>query len=316
MCYKAPGTPSSHSRGSASRTARITVEGLVGKICTLRIRRLRPPGAYLATDPQDRSEEGEGILLPRAEVPEGAEPGAEIDVFVYFDSDDRPIATTRFPRLSLGEVAFLEVTDVTDIGAFVDWGPPKELLVPFAEQTRDVRMGERHPIGLYIDKSGRLAGTMKVSEMLAPAKGGFRNDEWVRGEAWRNEPAVGLFVIVERTCVALVPASEPHSLARGESAEFRVANVLPDGKIELSLRGHGHEESESDAARILEMLSRAGTPRVGDLSSPEEIRRVFGLSKKAFKRAVGRLLKAGSVRIDQGFVVPSRATAHRATRPR
>jgi len=291
------------------------MEDLLGQICTLVIRRLRPPGAYLAIDPGDRDAEAEGILLPRAEVPEGAEAGAEIEVFVYLDSEDRPIATTRFPRLSLGQVAFLDVTDVTKIGAFVDWGLPKELLVPFAEQTREVRVGDRHPIGLYIDKSGRLAGTMRVSEMLAPPKGRFERDAWVEGEAWRNEPTIGLFVIVERTCVGVVPASEPHRLARGQSAQFRVASVLPDGKIELSLRGHRHEEFETDARRILETLAQASTPRVGDASSPEEIRRVFGLSKKAFKRAVGRLLKARSVQIDdKGFVVPSRPPAPRARR--
>jgi predicted RNA-binding protein (virulence factor B family) len=291
------------------------MESLLGQICTLLIRRLRPPGAYLAIDPRDTGDEAEGILLPRAEVPEDAQVGAEIEVFVYLDSEDRPIATTRFPRLSLGQVAFLDVTDTTSIGAFVDWGLLKELLVPFAEQTRDVRVGDRHPIGLYLDKSGRLAGTMRVAEMLAaPAQERFERDAWVEGEAWRNEPTIGLFVIVERTCVGLVPASEPHRLTRGQSARFRVANLLPDGKIELSLRGHGHEEFETDAQRILEALARTGAPRVGDRSSPAEIRRVFGLSKKAFKRAVGHLLKVQSVRIDdQGFVVPSRRAAHRAT---
>jgi uncharacterized protein len=283
------------------------IEGLLGRICTLIIRRLRPPGAYLAIDPQDSGEEAEGILLPGAEVPEGANAGDEVEVFVYLDSEDRPVATTQFPRLTLGEVTFLDVTDVTSIGAFVDWGLPKELLVPFAEQTREVRVGDRHPIGLYIDKSGRLAGTMRVTEMLGPPKQRFERDTWVMGEAWRNEPMFGLFVIVERSCVGLVPASEPHRLSRGESAEFRVANVLPDGKIELSLRGHGHEEFEADAQRILETLARAGAPRWGDHSSPQEIRRVFGLSKKAFKRAIGHLLKVRAVRIDdRGFVVPSR----------
>ena len=287
-------------------------ETLLGQICTLAIRRIRPPGAYLATDPAESGEEAEGILLPRAEVPEGAEAGAEIDVFVYLDSEDRPIATTHFPRLLLGEVTFLDVTDVTNIGAFVDWGLPKELLVPFAEQTRDVHVGERHPIGLYLDESGRLAGTMRVGEMLGPpVKGRFERDAWVDGEAWRNEPALGLFVIVERTCVGLVPASEPHRLVRGQSAEFRVANVLPDGKVELSLRGHGHEEFEADAQRILETLARAGAPRWGDRSPPEEIRRVFGLSKKAFKRAVGHLLKVQAVRIDdRGFIVPMQPKPH------
>ena len=293
------------------------IERLLGQIRTLVIRRLRPPGAYLAIDPDDPGAEAEGVLLPWAEVPDRAEPGTEVEVFVSLDSDDRPIATTRFPRLSLGEVAFLKVTDVTNIGAFVDWGLPKELLVPFAEQTRDVRVGERHPIGLYSDKSGRLAGTMRVAEMLGPPKKTFDRDGWVVGEAWRNETTIGLFVIVERSCIGLVPASEPHRLARGESAKFRVANVLADGKIELSLRGHAHEEFEKDAEQILETLAQAAAPRVGDHSPPEEIRRVFGLSKKAFKRAVGHLLKTRAVHIDaDGFVVKLRPKGERVARRR
>jgi predicted RNA-binding protein (virulence factor B family) len=286
------------------------IESLLGRIGTLTILRLRPPGAYLAIDPEDQREEADGILLPGAEVPEGAKAGDDVEVFVYFDSEDRPVATTHFPRLLLGEVTFLCVTDVTKIGAFVEWGLPKELLVPFAEQTRDIHVGERHPIGLYIDKTGRLAGTMRVAEMLGPPKEKFDRDEWVQGEAWRNDPPIGLFVIVERSCVGLVPASEPHRLERGEAAQFRVASVLTDGKIELSLRGHGHEEFASDAAHILATLSRPGAPRMGDRSSPEDIRRVFGLSKKAFKRAVGYLMKERSAHInEQGFVVVGRKAA-------
>ena len=245
------------------------------------------------------------MLLPRAEVPEGAKDGDPIDVFVYLDSDDRPVATRAAPTLVIGEVTFLAVTDVGRFGAFVDWGLPKELLVPFAEQTRDVKVGERHPIGLYVDKSGRLAGTMRVSEMLGAGEG-LPRGEWVEGEAWRNEPEIGLFVIVERTRVGLVPASEPHALTRGQSARFRVTNVLPDGKIELSLRGLAHEELEGDAQTILAVLARGASRRVGDHSTPEEIRALFGLSKKAFKRAVGRLLKQRAVEFDgDGCLTPT-----------
>ena len=260
--------------------------------------RLGPPGAFLAVEGADGDPNAPTMLLPKAEVPDETTAGSEVDVFVYLDSDDRPIATTRPPKVELGEVAFLEVTALERFGAFVDWGLPKELLVPFAEQTRDLRVGERHPIGLYVDDSGRLAGTMRISELLDRQKGEFATDEWVEGEAWRNDPSIGLFVIVERAHVGLVPASEPHALARGQAARFRVTNVLPDGKIELSLRGHAHEELEADAMRIVERLSQRDAPRVGDRSSPEEIRAVFGLSKKAFKRAVGRLLKDRAVRVD------------------
>jgi uncharacterized protein len=278
---------------------------LLGHVVTLPIRRFGPPGAFLALDAldaDDRRSNAPVLLLPGSEVPEGAKEGDELEVFVYLDSEDRPIATAGAPKLALGQVAFLAVTDVTPFGAFVDWGLPKELLVPHAEQTRDMRVGQRHPVGLFVDASGRLAGTMRVSELLRE-KGEFELDEWIEGEAWRKEPGLGVFVIIERRFVGLVPASEPHALSRGEAARFRVANVLPDGKIELSLRGHAHEEVENDAQKILFTLGQPGTPKVGDRSSPEQIRVLFGLSKKAFKRAVGRLLKERAVALDgEGFL--------------
>ena len=267
------------------------IDELIGHHVTLAIRRFGPPGALLAVN------DDEELLLIGSEIPEGARTGDEVEVFVYLDSEARPIATTRMSKVELGEVAFLEVTELTRFGAFVDWGMAKELLVPFAEQTADMRVGSRYAIGLYMDDSGRLAGTMRVSEMLRSGAEDveWKEDEWVEGEAWRYEPEIGLFVIVERRFVGLVPRAEPHSLSRGEAARFRVTNVLPDGKIELSLRGHAHEELAGDADRIFAKLSRPNPPKLGDKSSPDEIRDAFGISKKAFKRAVGRLLKEGSV---------------------
>ena len=280
---------------------------LLGRTVVLPVRRFGPPGAFLALAGEAEDRPGAPtLLLPGAEVPEGTTVGQELTVFVYLDSEDRPIATMRAPKLVLGEVAFLEVMDLTSFGAFVDWGLPKELLVPLGEQTREMKVGQRHPVGLFLDDTGRLAGTMRVSEMLND-KGEFELDEWVEGEAWRSEPELGVFVIVERAFVGLLPASEPHGLARGDAARFRVTNVLPDAKIELSLRGPAHEEMATDAQKILATLARPDAPRIGDRSSPEEIRALFGLSKKAFKRAVGRLLKERAVTIDQeGFVVPKR----------
>ncbi len=281
----------------------MSLDDLLGCVVTLRVRRLARPGALLALDPRDPRPDAPAILLPRSELADGVKEGDELEVFVYLDSEDRPIATTRSPRLLLHEVAFLTVTDVTRIGAFVDWGLSKELLVPGAEQTRELSVGERHPIGLYVDETGRLAGTMRVAEMLDPASG-FHLDEWVQGEAWRKDPDFGVFVIVERRFVGLVPAHEPNTLLRGEAARFRVATVLPDGKVELSLRGRAHEELDNDVRKILETLAHSGTPKVGDGSSPELIRALFGLSKKAFKRAAGHLLKQRKVDIDsEGFLV-------------
>ncbi len=277
---------------------------LYGRYATMVIRRFGTPGAFLGIPEGPEGSGDEAVLLLGPEIPVGAKEGDELRVFISRDSEGRAIATTRAAKLERGQVAFLEVTACTDFGAFVDWGLAKELLVPFAEQTVELRVGARHPVGLYVDKSGRLAGTMRVTEMLGLTKPALRPDDWVEGEAWRNDPEIGLFVIVAREFVGLVPASEPHPLSRGDAARFRVTHVLPDGKIELSLRGHAHEELENDAQRIVGILARTGAPRVGDGSSPEELRAIFGLSKKAFKRAVGRLLKQGAITIDSdGFVV-------------
>jgi uncharacterized protein len=282
-------------------------DDLIGHFATLSIRRLGSAGAFLARILPSPGPEDPTLLLIGSEIPEGATEGLELRVFVYLDSEGRPLATTRTPKLELGQVAFLRVTSSTEFGAFVDWGLPKELLIPFSEQTTEPRVGARHPIGLYVDSSGRLAGTMRVNKLLDQAAKAFELDSWVQGEAWRSDPNIGLFVIVERAFVGLVPASEPHELARGDSGRFRVTSVLPDGKIELSLRGHAHEELEKDAEKVLAVLLRPDAPRCGDRSSPEEVRALFGLSKKAFKRAVGRLLKQGAVEFDgDGFLTPTR----------
>lgn len=262
---------------------------------SLELRRFGSPGAYLVEP--DAAPEAEAILLLGPEIPQDAREGEQLEVFVALDSEGRPLATTTMPRLALGEVTFLTVTACTEFGAFVDWGLPKELLVPFAEQTKELKVGERHAIGLYVDNTGRLAGTMRVNDLLG-VDGAFHRDEWVPGEAWRNEPEVGLFVILERRFLGLVPRDEPHALSRGEAAQFRVKRVHPDGKLELSTRGPVLQELERDAAVILEVLGRPGAPPIGDKSPPDEIRARFGLSKKAFKRAVGTLLKAGRVDVD------------------
>ncbi len=275
-------------------------DDLLGRMMRSPILRITAPGAYVGK----AADETDAILVPTREIPKGAKVGDLLDVFVYLDSDDRPIATTTPPSLLLGEVTFLEVTEVNNIGAFVAWGPGKELLVPFAEQAKELSIGERHPVGLYVDKTGRLAGTMFVSDMLQAPPRRVRLGAWVEGEAWRNDPDIGLFVILERSYVGLVPAVEPHRLRRGERGKFRVAHIQPDGKLVLSLREQAHKARASDAERILAVLGRPNAPRVGDHSDPEQIRNLFGLSKKAFKRAVGGLLKDRKIQLhDAGFVV-------------
>lgn len=234
--------------------------------------------------------------LPGSQLPDGTKVGSLLNVFVYND-DDKLLASVARPRLCLHEVAFLTIKDATHFGVFAEWGIDKDLLIPRAEQTGPLELGDRVPIGLIIDASGRLAGTMRVSEMLSTPVHA-RTDTWLTGEVWRKETRLGTFIILEKRYVGLLPAHEPHRLQRGDVAQFRVANVLEDGKVVLSLRRQAMDERESDAAIVLKVLRAQPRDRVGDHSSPAQIRDVFGMSKKAFKRAVGLLLKDGKIEFD------------------
>lgn len=268
----------------------------LGQVVTLEVKRRATPGLYLGDIGQD-----ETVLLPNREAPQVAD-GTSLEVFLYLDTEDRLIATTKQPRITLGEVAFLLCRDRAPFGAFFDWGLTKELLVPLALQTRDVRIGDSVPVGLVRDDTGRLAGTMRVSEMLTTPPD-IKAGDWVRGQLLRIEPGIGSFFILGKRSLGLVPEQEPHGLRRGDEAKLRVATVHKDGKVELSLRAPAHEQRGDDGELILAALRGKHPPRLGDHSDPEEIRAVFGLSKKAFKRAVGGLLKTRQVVLDRdGYV--------------
>lgn len=275
----------------------------LGQVVTLEVKRRTPPGLYLGTPTieADGPTSDETVLLPNREAPDVAD-GTALEVFLYLDSEDRLIASIKRPAIVLGEVAFLLCRDRANFGAFFDWGLTKELLVPNALQTREVRVGDRMPVGLIVDDTGRLAGTMRVSEMLNAAPGAKVGD-WIQGQLLRVEPGIGTFFVLAKRSIGLVPDQEPHGLRRGDEARLRVAKVHKDGKVELSLRALAHEVIGDDGEVILAALRQKNPPRLGDHSDPDEIRAVFGLSKKAFKRAVGGLLKAKKVVIGPDGVV-------------
>lgn len=281
------------------------MESLLGRTAKLVVRSLDATTAWLSRE-GDAGKDEAPIPLPVNELASPTTVGATVEVFVHLDSEDQPIATTRTPKLSLGEVEFLSVATVVPFGAFVSWGLKKDLLVPLREQTRPMKVGDRFAIGLYLDDTNRLAGTMRVAEML-PAGADFADDERVRGVAWRQEDA-GLFVILEKKYVALLPASEPHALRPGEEATFRVAHVHADGKVEVSLRGHAHEEIDGDATRLFDLLAGPLPPRLDDAVSPELVRGLLGISKKAYKRAIGRLLKTGRIERDDAGAYRAKTT--------
>lgn len=259
-------------------------------------------GVYLGSDE-------ERVLLPKKQVPEGIEVGDPVEVFLYKDSSDRMIATTKEPKITLGELAVLEVADVGRIGAFLDWGLEKDLLLPFKEQTVKVEKGDRCLVSLYVDKSGRLCATMKVYPLLR-TDSPYKKNDMVRGTVYGISREFGVFVAVDDRYSALIPRREVYGrMFIGQQVEARVADVKADGKLDLSVRGRIPEQMDADAQQIMERIEKnGGCLPFTDKADPERIKMEFGMSKAAFKRAVGRLLKQGKVTIDenQGKILQSR----------
>ena len=259
-------------------------------------------GVYLGSDE-------ERVLLPKKQVPEGIEVGDPVEVFLYKDSSDRMIATTKEPKITLGELAVLEVADVGRVGAFLDWGLEKDLLLPFKEQTVKVEKGDRCLVSLYVDKSGRLCATMKVYPLLR-TDSPYKKNDMVRGTVYGISREFGVFVAVDDRYSALIPRREVYGrMFIGQQVEARVADVKADGKMDLSVRGRIPEQMDADAQQIMERIEKnGGSLPFTDKADPERIKTEFGMSKAAFKRAVGRLLKQRKITIDenQGKILQSR----------
>ena len=248
--------------------------------------------------------EEERVLLPKKQVPEGIEIGDPVEVFLYKDSSDRLIATTNEPKLTLGELAVLTVADTGKYGAFLDWGLEKDLFLPFKQQTAKVAKGDKCLVTLYIDKSERLCATMEVYELLRKDSPYKKNDH-VSGIIYETSPEFGVFVAVDNLYSALIPKKEVYGkLYVGQVVEARVTDVKEDGKLDLSVRERIPEQMDKDAKLIWERLEEyEGILPFTDKADPEVIKREFGLSKNAFKRAVGRLLKEEKIEITEKSIV-------------
>ena len=250
-------------------------------------------GVYLGT------EEGR-VLLPKKQVPEGIEPGDPVEVFLYKDSSDRLIATTNEPKLQLGELAVLTVADTNKFGAFLDWGLEKDLFLPFKQQTGKLEKGDKCLVSLYIDKSERLCATMKVYDML-DTDSPYQKDDMVEGIIYDTSNEFGVFVAVDNRYSALIPKKEAYGkLKVGQVVRARVTAVKEDGKLDLSVRDKIPMQMDKDAEMIWKkLLDCGGELPFHDKADPELIKAELGLSKNAFKRAVGRLLKEGKIEIGE-----------------
>lgn len=250
-------------------------------------------GVYLGS-------EDDKVLLPKKQVPEGIELGDPLEVFLYKDSSDRLIATTNTPKMMMGEVALLDVAQAGNLGAFLDWGLEKDLFLPFKEQTVKVQPGDKCLVTLYIDKSQRLCATTKVYEFLRKDSP-YQKDDKVSGIVYDTSDNFGLFVAVDNQFSALIPKKEvPVGLKIGDTVEARITEVKEDGKLTLSVREKAFIQMDKDALMVLEKLeSNGGSLPFGDKSDADEIKEEFGLSKNAFKRAIGHLYKERRIELEK-----------------
>lgn len=243
------------------------------------------------------------VLLPKKQVPQDCKVGDTISVFLYKDSKDRIIATTNLPKLSVGEVGVLTVSQVTSIGAFLDWGLEKDILLPYKEQTKKVSEGEEILVALYIDKSKRLAATMNVYEYLRKDSE-YKKDDMVTGTVYQTSEEFGAFVAVDNKFSALIPKREIFGEIKvGDTVQARVTGIKPDGKIDLSIREKAYLQIEKDAKKILTIMeSFDGVLPFTDRANPEVIKRETQMSKNEFKRAIGNLLKKGQIEIKDNCI--------------
>ncbi len=242
----------------------------------------------------------ERVLLPVKQVPQGASIGDSVEVFIYRDSQDRMIATTNLPRLTLHKVAMLRVAQVGKFGAFLDWGLEKDLLLPFKEQTGKITEGDNCLVALYIDKSNRLCATMKVYKYLEQ-NSPYKKEDKVEGFVYELSDQFGAFVAVDNRYSALIPKKEIYgSIKVGDKVSARVTAIKADGKLNLSIREKAYLQMDVDAKKVMDLIeSYDGVLPFTDKANPEVIRREIQMSKNEFKRAVGRLLKEGKIEITE-----------------
>jgi len=286
----------------------------IGKYNTLRIVKEVDFGLYL-----DGGEPFGEILLPIRYVPENWKVDEMIEVFIYRDSEDRIIATTERPLATVGEFALLEVRTVNSVGAFLDWGLSKDLLVPFREQKQDMQMSESYMVYVYLDeKTGRIAATSKLSKHLDKTPAAYEIGEEV-DVLVSNRSEIGYTVIVNQAHRGIIYRNELfHKIYRGQHYTGYVTKVRDDGKVDVRLQKPSFEKVDDFELTLLKELERnKNFLPYSDASDAEEIYRAFAVSKKTFKRAVGALYRKRMITItpegitrndSKKLVVPSKKT--------
>lgn len=273
----------------------------IGAWNTLTVIRSKEHGIYLG---EESSVTAETVLLPRKQVPEGVKAGSVMRVFLYRDSEDRMIATTTEPYIVMGEIKKLRVKHVTAIGAFMDWGLEKDILLPFKEQTAKVVEDKEYLVRMYADKSGRLCVSMKLYSYLKSATN-YEKGQSFTGTVYEYKQGMGAFVAIDDLYTGLIHESELYNRVMvGDVVRGRIVQIREDGKADLSLRAAAYKQMNEDGEMVYAIIKsyKDGLPFT-DKADAEVIKKEFGLSKNAFKRAVGRLLKEGKIQITETGIV-------------
>jgi predicted RNA-binding protein (virulence factor B family) len=273
----------------------------LGKSYTLQIIKLTEFGAFI--DAQNYGE----ILIPKKHAPKFLKKGDWLDIFLYLDSDDKPIATTQVPKVHVGEFAYLPVIDITSVGAFLDWGLDKDLLVPFSEQHRPMQKGDSYLVYVYIDKvDNRITASSKIDKFLDYEKPHtFKVQEQVN-LIIANSTEIGYKAIINHSHWGMLYKNEVHrQISFGDYTQGSIKNIRPDGRIDLILRTEklGKELRDKDEQLILSYLTKnSGRSSLNDKSDPKDIAKAFSMSKGSFKKAIGRLYKQEKIIIEEnGF---------------
>ena len=268
----------------------------LGKTQTLIIKRITSIGAFLGETID--SDDKDDVLIPKKYLRKNKEVGDSLEVFIYKDNQNRPIATSKKPKAEVGDLALLQVVDTTKIGAFLDWGLDKDLLLPFEEQVGQIKKYDYHLVGVYIDKSERLTATMKVDDYFANDEK-IKEDDWVDGVIYAYDSSYGAFILVEGRYNGMLHQDEITGVPKvGDNIRLRVKNVKEDGKLDLTYNNRAHVELNKDANLIYKTLAdNGGYLKVNDKSDPKLIRSIFNMSKSQFKRSIGRLYKQRKINI-------------------
>lgn len=244
------------------------------------------------------SEDVMRILLPKKEMPKEFEIGDEIEVYIYRDSEDRRIATTKEGLPEDGDIRLYEVVEALKIGGFMNWGLAKDLFVPHSQQRVKVKVGRKYLASIYVDKSDRICATTYVGKFLRTDHQ-YQQGDAINGTIFRIRDDFGAIIAVDNKYLAMLPNDQvQNKLKSGDEISGFVARVLEDGKIDFSISKAAHLKRTDDAEIIYDRIEEnGGLLELTDKSTPEMIDDEFGISKKAFKRAIGNLLKKDRISV-------------------